>query len=113
SHGCVDQAWGDDVYADVVRGVPRGGKPAQGDDAALRGRVGASIEKVRRRRETQDARHVEEHAGLSLAEKMTHRRTVGQEDRFEIRVERRLPAIIRAFVERTISVMPAADAGDM
>ena len=48
-----------------------------------------------------------------MLEELPNCSTVGQEDAFEVGVERHLPAGFRAFVQGTIAVLATADAGDV
>src|SRR5262249_29716025 len=92
---------------------PRGRLPAHGDDASLAGGIGSGIEEMRRRRQGQDARHIQYRTTRTLLEELPNSRPIGEKHAFEIGVERRLPAVVGAFVKRAIAMFAATAAGDM
>ena len=66
----------------------------------LRGRVGAGVEVVRRRREAKHAGHVQDSTSTALLEKTADGGAIGQEGAGQVGVERRVPAVVAAFVQR-------------
>ena len=85
-HRRVDQARGEQVEPDPVRGIPRRGRQGQRADGPLAGGVGERAEMRRRRRTVQDRPHVHHRASQAggverLLEHEPHGRAVGQERR--------------------------------
>ena len=112
-HRRVDQSRGEHIDADAFGGIAGRGQPAHRQDSPLGGRVGIGIEKPRRRRQAEDARHIQNDTRLSFWQEVLDGGAVGQKGAFQVGVDRRLPAGVGAFVQGTVAMTPPTAAGHM
>ena len=112
-HRRVHQTRREHVDANAVSGIAGSSGPAQPFNRGLRRGVRVGREMAGRWRRCQDRAHVENGASATLAEELTHRRSIRQEHRRQVQVERRAPCFVRHVMQRAIAPRPPRSAGDV
>ena len=117
-HRRVDQARGEQVEPDPVRGISRRRRQGQRPHGPLAGRIGERAEMLRRRRAVEDRSHVHHRApqagGSSGCSSMnrTAARLV-KNTPCALRSHHAVPAFARALVQRPVAKLSTADPGDV
>src|SRR5438132_14132256 len=108
AHRGSDQARGNNVAADPAARIGDGDRPAEGDDAALAGRVRVGGEVVIAADQGEDAGQVDDGPATAILQHGAHLGTAAMKGAGEVGVDHRSPPLVRAGIDRTVTKPPPA-----